>query len=121
MPFQVNGQAVTTKSSRLLQVAGCSEAVVVAVGTAFVARMSAAAASVAYTAPASPKIIDAKTPPFFIPRPPQYDRFRAVPRLHISQQSYSVNYRVPRRSDQHIAAVASRSKRQERSDVGTHA
>src|SRR5882757_2221319 len=77
MPFQVNGQAVTTKSSRLLQVAGCSEALVVAAGTAFVAMMSSAKTAVAYAAPASPKIIDAKTPTIFIPPPPEYDRFRS--------------------------------------------
>src|ERR1700745_1552595 len=81
MPFQVNGQAVTIKSSRLLQVDGGSEAVVVAAGPAFVAMMSSAEASVAYTAPASPKIIDAKTPTIFIPPPPEYHRSRscAVP------------------------------------------
>jgi len=81
MPFQVNGQAVTTKSSTLLHVAGGSEALVVAAGTAFAAMMSSADASVAYAAPASPKIIDAKTPTFFIPPPPEYDRFRSCPTL----------------------------------------
>src|ERR1700682_888612 len=81
MPFQVNGQAVTTKSSRLLQVAGCSEALVVAAGTAFVAMMSSAAAPLAYTAPASPKIIESKTPTIFIPPPPEYDRFRSCAAL----------------------------------------
>src|ERR1700760_1216254 len=76
MPFQVNGQAVTTKSSRLLQVAGGREAVVAAAGTALVAQtLSAdtlsADASVAAT---SPKIINAKTPTFFILPTPEYDR-----------------------------------------------
>jgi hypothetical protein len=71
MPFQVSGQAVTTKSSRLLHVAG---AFVVAAGTAFVAMMSSAKAAVAYAAPASPKIIDAKTPILFIVPPPEYER-----------------------------------------------
>src|SRR3981189_229638 len=81
MPFQVNGQAVTTKSSRLLQVAGCSEALVVAAGTALVALMSSAKAAVAYAAPASPKIIDVKTPTIFILPPPEYDRFRSCAAL----------------------------------------
>src|ERR1700726_1495368 len=56
MPFQVNGQAVTTKSSRLLHVAGCDRAFVVAAGCAFVTRSSADAAG-AYAAEASPRII----------------------------------------------------------------
>src|ERR1700730_6383500 len=43
MPFQVSGQAVATKSSRLLHVAGCDRAFVVAAGGAFVAMMSSAA------------------------------------------------------------------------------
>src|SRR5580704_3638661 len=79
MPFQLSGQAVTTKSSRLLHVAGCDRAFVVAAGTAFAAMMSSADASVAYAAPASPKIIDAKTPTFFILPPPEYDRSRSCP------------------------------------------
>src|ERR1700682_447931 len=81
MPFQVKGQPVTTKSSGLLQVAGCSEALVIAAGTAFVATMSSDKAAVAYAAPARPKIIDAKTPIFFIPPPPEYDRFRSCAAL----------------------------------------
>src|SRR5258708_24386994 len=43
MPFQLSGQAVTTKSSRLLHVAGCDRAFVVAAGGAFVTMMSSAA------------------------------------------------------------------------------
>jgi hypothetical protein len=66
MPFQVSGQLVTTKSSRLVHVAGCDGAFAVAAGTAFVAMRSSADAFVAYAAPASPKIIDAETQNFFI-------------------------------------------------------
>src|SRR5258708_12306785 len=47
MPFQVSGQLVTTKSSRLLHVAGCDGAFVLAAGVAFVVMMSSADASVA--------------------------------------------------------------------------
>jgi hypothetical protein len=43
MPFQVNGQAVTTKSSRLVHVAGCDRPFAVVVGAAFVGMMSSAA------------------------------------------------------------------------------
>jgi hypothetical protein len=50
MPFQVNGQAVTTKSSRLLQVAGGDRAFVVTAGAVFVTMMSSADASVAQAA-----------------------------------------------------------------------
>src|SRR5258708_30685539 len=74
MPFQVSGQFVTTKSSRLPHVAG---AFVVTAGAAFVTMMSSADASVAYAAPASPKIIAAKTANFFILPPPEYDRSRS--------------------------------------------
>jgi hypothetical protein len=49
MPFQVSGQFVTTKSSRLSQVAGCEGAFVLSAGAAFVAMMSPADASVAPT------------------------------------------------------------------------
>src|SRR6267378_4826438 len=77
MPFQVSGQLVTTKSSRLVHVAGCDGAFAVAAGAAFVAMMSSADASVAHATPASPKIIDAKTPTFFILPPPEYDRSRS--------------------------------------------
>src|SRR6202043_430175 len=67
MPFQLNGQPVTTKSSRLLHVAGCDRAFVVAAGGAFVAMMSSAAdASDAYGAPASTSINPAETPNFFM-------------------------------------------------------
>src|ERR1700743_2408374 len=79
MPFQVNGQAGATNSSRLLHVCGCEGAV--AAGTAFVAMISSAEASVAYAAAASPTIIDAKIPPFFIPPPPEYDRARSCPKV----------------------------------------
>jgi hypothetical protein len=47
MPFQVSGQAVTTKSSKLLHVAGGEGAAVLSAGAAFVAMMSPAEASVA--------------------------------------------------------------------------
>src|SRR5258708_316256 len=47
MAFQVSGQLVTTKSSRLLHVAGCDGAFVLAAGVAFVVMMSSADASVA--------------------------------------------------------------------------
>src|SRR5258708_5498733 len=47
MPFQVSGELVTTKSSRLLHVAGCDGAFVLATGAAFVATTSSADASVA--------------------------------------------------------------------------
>jgi hypothetical protein len=47
MPFQVNGQLVTTKSSRLPHVVGCDGAFVVTVGAAFVTMMSSADAPVA--------------------------------------------------------------------------
>src|ERR1700722_13289831 len=77
MTFQVNGQAVMTKSSRLLPVAGCSEALVVTAGAAFVTMMSSAEAAVAHAAPTSAKIIDAKTPTFFILPPTEYDRSRS--------------------------------------------
>src|ERR1700730_5986462 len=78
MPFQLSGQAVTTKSSRLLHAAGGDATFVVAAGTAFVSMMmSSADASVAHAAPASPKIIDAKTPTLFMRPPPEYDRFRS--------------------------------------------
>src|SRR6266849_2384946 len=108
MPFQVSGQLVTTKSSRLPHVAG---AFAVAAGAAFVTMMSSADASVAYAAPASPKIIDAKTPTFFIlPLPSTIGR-EAVPGPHIPQQLYSVNRCGLRRRDEHKAAVSSRSKR----------
>src|SRR5258708_15878434 len=50
MPFQVSGQLVTTKSSRLLHVAGCDGAFVLAAGVAFVVMMSSADASVAQAA-----------------------------------------------------------------------
>src|SRR3982074_3578171 len=43
MPFQVSGQLVTTKSSRLVQVAGWDGTFVGAGGAAFVAMMSSAA------------------------------------------------------------------------------
>src|ERR1700733_1755274 len=112
MPFQVNGQAVTTKSSRLLQVAGGSEAAVVAAGTAFVAMMSSAAASVAYTALASPKIIDAKTPTLFIPPPPEYPRSRSCAVL-----TYTATIVLGKSPS---AALSSRSKRQARSGLETH-
>jgi hypothetical protein len=66
MPLQVNGQPVTTKSSRLVHVAGSDGAFAVAAGAAFVAMMSSADASVAHAAPASPRIIAAETRNFFI-------------------------------------------------------
>src|SRR5258706_16338743 len=69
MPFQVNGQAVRTKSSRLLHVAGCDRAFVVVAGAAFAAMMSSADASVAYAAPASPRMIAVGTPNFFMLAP----------------------------------------------------
>src|ERR1700722_8372495 len=47
MPFQVSGQFVTTKSSRLLQLAGCNGAFVLTAGTAFVIKVSSADAPVA--------------------------------------------------------------------------
>src|ERR1700720_4985848 len=47
MPFQVSGQLVTTKSSKLLHVAGGEGAAVLSAGAAFVAMMSPADASVA--------------------------------------------------------------------------
>src|SRR5260370_2305074 len=65
MPFQVNGQPVTTKPSRLVHVAGCDGAFVVTAGAAFVTVMSSADASVTYAAPASPRITAAETPNFF--------------------------------------------------------
>src|SRR5258708_21424510 len=43
MPFQLSGQAVTTKSSRLLHVAACDRAFAAAAGAAFVTMMSSAA------------------------------------------------------------------------------
>src|ERR1700716_3642365 len=42
MPFHVSGQLVTTKSSRVVQVAGCDGAFVDAAGAAFVTMSSAA-------------------------------------------------------------------------------
>src|SRR5437879_5279919 len=75
MPFQVNGQFVTTKSSRLPHVAGCGGAFAVTEGAAFAAMMSSADASVAHAAPASPSIIAVETPNFFMLPPP--DRFES--------------------------------------------
>src|ERR1700676_4619531 len=71
MPLQLSGQPVTTNSSMLPHVAG---AFVVAAGTALVTMISSADASVAHAATASPRIIDAKTPTFFILPPPEYER-----------------------------------------------
>ncbi len=56
MPFQVIGQFVTTKSSRLPHVAGCDGAFAPAASGAFVTMMSSADASVANAAPASRSI-----------------------------------------------------------------
>src|ERR1700722_7578146 len=106
MPFQVSGQAVTTKSSRLLHVAG---AIVVAAGTAFVTMMSSADAAVAYAAPTSPKIIDAKTPTFFILPPPEYDRSRSAEPTFTATIVLGKSLSAHRR-DQHIAAVSSQSQ-----------
>jgi hypothetical protein len=64
--YHVNGQLVTTKCSRLPHVAGCGGAFVVTAGAAFVIMMLSADASVAYAAPASPRIIAVETLNFFI-------------------------------------------------------
>src|SRR3981081_2392562 len=72
MPFQVSGQFVTTKSSRLPHVAGGGGAFVVKAGAAFVAMVSSADASAAYATPTSPRNIAVETPNFFMLLPLVY-------------------------------------------------
>src|ERR1700722_12615493 len=68
MPFQVRGQLVLIKSSKLVHAA---EAVTAAAGGAFVTMRSPADASVAQAAPASARIITAGTANFFMSPPTQ--------------------------------------------------
>src|SRR5712675_227272 len=70
MPFQVSGQFVTAKSSRLVHVAGWDGAVVPTAGAAFVVMMSSAEASVTHTTNRSNPDIAASLPMRAIVRPP---------------------------------------------------
>src|ERR1700739_2738897 len=101
MPFQVNGQSVTTKSSRLLHVAAWAGAFADAAGKAFVAMASSAAAS---AAPASPKMIAAETANIFT-RPLPNTIGREADPILLPQQSCSVNSGVLHGRD-HVASLA---------------
>jgi hypothetical protein len=66
MPYQVNGQAVATKSQRLPHGAGGGgEAGAAAGGGVFVTMILSAHASAVHAAPATPRIIAAQTPKKF--------------------------------------------------------
>src|SRR5260370_3641986 len=77
MSFQFNGQLVKIKSQTLPHVAGGAS--FFAAGADFVTMLPSDNACVAYAAPASPRIIAAETPNFFIAPPPTDSKYHRSP------------------------------------------